>query len=588
MLRLSLSSLGQEDRILAYLLAVIIGLGVVLCGFYGAVGDLERLYLSLLKLCVSSVPAVVLAIPRIRRLALPLLMTQWYAVLLFSCLWDGGLGSPSVSAFIALPLVGFGLRDRVFGLFWSGMSLLCLMALGAGMWFDPTPPPALSPATSLLRYAAALVPIIGITGGAMWVMERARERGRTVAEATLETVQALNAELREKNKELDSARLQAESEGRAKAEFLAVMSHEIRTPMNGVLGMAQLLEEDGSMRAEHQEQVHIIRQSGEALLRILDDILDMSRIEAGRLDLEEVPFEIPELLGRVGRLLGPRAEERGLRFELEGLMATAGAVKGDPHRLHQVLVNLVSNAIKFTDRGYVCLSAKRDAEAGVLRVEVEDTGIGLTRPQQAKLFQPFSQAEAGTTRRFGGTGLGLSICARLIEAMGGELGVRSAVGIGSTFWFTVPLPAADLDEESEISSVPEATEIPVGARVLVAEDHPVNALLVRTMLERYGLTVVVVGNGEEAVTEARRADFDLILMDVQMPVLDGYQACRRIRNSPGLVASVPIIALTANALPTDRAEAAAAGMDGHLAKPLRVDDLKRALHRWISQKREAV
>ena len=239
-------------------------------------------------------------------------------------------------------------------------------------------------------------------------------------------------------------------------------------------------------------------------------------------------------------------------------------------------------------QGAIVKRGTAENREAVLRVEVEDTGIGLTRPQQERLFQPFTQAEAGTTRRYGGTGLGLSICARLIDAMGGEVGVRSAVGIGSTFWFTLPLPDAGDAEVSQVSVVPEAADIPAGARVLVAEDHPVNAMLVRKMLERHGLVVVAVENGQQAVDEARRCDFDLIFMDVQMPVLDGYQACRILRSMPGLVSSVPIIALTANALPADRAEAVAAGMDGHLAKPLRVDDLERTLHRWLSQRRKAV
>jgi signal transduction histidine kinase/CheY-like chemotaxis protein len=580
------TSLTREERILAWLLGAVMAVGVVMTGFYGATGDTGRLWLSVVKLLISAVPLALLCFDRTRAWALTLFMAQWYLVLFVSCIDDGWLASPTVSAFVAFPLIGFGLRSRGAGLFWSLMSLLSLFALGVGMYLDPDPVPVLSSTAALIRYTAAMVPLVGVTGAMMWVMEKSRDAGRAEMDATLETVQALNAELLRKNDELDAARLRAESEGRAKAEFLAVMSHEIRTPMNGVLGMAQLLEGDDTMRPEHAEQVAIIRESGEALLRILDDILDMSRIESGRLSLESVPFEVSELLGRVARLLGPRAEEKGLRFELEGLTAAGGSVMGDPHRLHQVLVNLLSNAIKFTERGYVCLSASRDPDTGVLRVEIEDTGIGLTRPQQQRLFQPFTQAEAGTTRRFGGTGLGLSICARLIENMGGEVGVRSAVGIGSTFWFTVPLPDAEAALDSELSDTPEVADLPADAKVLVAEDHPVNAMLVRAMLERLGVHVVTVENGAQAIEAAQRCSFDLILMDVQMPELDGYEATRRLRAMPGLVASVPIIALTANALPADRAEAAAAGMDGHLAKPLRIDDLQRVLHRWLAKRRK--
>ena len=380
---------------------------------------------------------------------------------------------------------------------------------------------------------------------------------------------------------LGLARITAEQADAAKSAFLANMSHEIRTPMTGILGTADLIL-DGDLSAEQRHSVELIVASGETLLRIINDILDLSKIEAGQLEFEDTRFDLHALMNRSVSLLAHSARGKGIDVILEIRNDAPRFVRGDPTRLGQVMGNLVSNAIKFTSAGTVVVSVSclsRDSDGTRLRFGVRDTGIGIAPDATRRIFEPFRQGDVSTTRNFGGTGLGLSISRRIVEIMGGTLEVTSVPGEGSDFNFTVILAATGQSADETRIARRHATSTPRNTlRILIAEDNPVNQEVAATMLRRRGHFVDVVANGREAVDALANHSFDVVLMDMQMPMLDGIQATVEIRAREG-ERRVPIIALTANAATGERDRCIAAGMNDYVAKPFRAVDLIAAVER---------
>jgi signal transduction histidine kinase/CheY-like chemotaxis protein len=378
-----------------------------------------------------------------------------------------------------------------------------------------------------------------------------------------------------------SAQEAAESSNRLKSEFLANMSHEIRTPMNGILGMAHLLE--GTKLDEEQAHfVKIIEESGDALLAILNDILDISKLEAGKLDIEAIDFDLADVVDGAVMLMTGKAGEKNIEIVTQLASEVRGRYCGDPMRLRQIMINLLSNAIKFTEKS--CGAVEVEVRlAGLLAVEgstglhfeVRDTGIGMAESVRDRMFQKFSQADSSVTRRFGGTGLGLAICKQLVERMGGQIGVESELGAGSTFWFDIPLRRANRSlarEALRAKSQPVAAPSPGTAgpplRLLLAEDNKVNQEFALLLLRKAGHHVDLAENGRQAVEAVRRETYDLVLMDVQMPELDGVEATRQIRAMPPPKRDILILAMTAHAMTGAREEYLAAGMNDYLSKPL--------------------
>ncbi len=384
---------------------------------------------------------------------------------------------------------------------------------------------------------------------------------------------------------------------RAKSLFLANMSHEIRTPMNAIVGMTELLIDDKDLNVRQREYLAAIRASGQVLLSLIEDILDLSRIESNKLEIEKIPVDLPDLLRDIQILFQTMAQEKGLTLIVELADDVPPTCQSDPIRIRQILVNLVSNALKFTARGSVLISVTvaartKAGQPDTLRFCVEDTGIGVNQEDRGRLFQIFSQVDASTVRHYGGSGLGLAICKRLAELLGGEIGVESTVGVGSKFFFTIPYVSAPAPMEStdtqsfllaERRRALSKSEIdPHFAddhplRILVAEDNMVNQKVILQILDRLGYRAEAVADGEAVLQQIDQTPFDVVLMDVHMPVMDGYEATRRLRER-GLNGHTPqIIALTAAAMYEDYKRCLECGMDDYVSKPVRIADLKRVL-----------
>ncbi|HLO61345.1 MAG TPA: ATP-binding protein [Azonexus sp.] len=399
--------------------------------------------------------------------------------------------------------------------------------------------------------------------------------------------QHLEGLVAERTRDLEQAKAAAESANSAKASFLANMSHEIRTPLNAITGMAHLIRR-GELSAEQRRHLDKLEGAGYHLLEVINAILDLSKIEAGRFTLEDAPLQINALLDNVVAMLRDRAAAKGLSLNVEPVPMTA-PLRGDPTRVQQALLNYATNAIKFTAHGSVTLrvhTVEDGAGDVLLRFEVSDTGIGIAADAQERLFNAFEQADSSTTRQYGGTGLGLAITRKIAEQMGGEVGVDSRPGAGSTFWFTVRL-AKDTAAGTAPAQAPDASAAAslrsrfAGTRILLAEDEPINREITDILLQDVGLAVDMAGDGAEAVALAARNDYALILMDMQMPIMDGLEATQKIRQQAA-GATRPIIAMTANAFAEDRQRCTAAGMNDFITKPFTPEDVYATLLKWLT------
>ena len=393
------------------------------------------------------------------------------------------------------------------------------------------------------------------------------------------------------SRDLQESLAKAEAANKAKGDFLANMSHELRTPMNGVLGMAGLLT-DTPLNEEQQELVSTINSSGESLLMLLNDILDFSKIEAGALELENIVFNFTDAVQKTGNLLRPQAERKAVDLRIDCDSNMPLYVWGDSGRIRQIIMNLLGNAIKFTERGHVRLKAQmQESEHGSsLHVSVEDTGVGIPAGKLDEIFDKFTQADASVTRKYGGTGLGLAITRHLVNLMGGEIGVESAEGKGSTFWFSIPCKAADASDQpitiEQLRSITHSDipKMPIAnARALLVDDYHVNQIFAEKLLRKFGfLHIDTAEDGFEALLKCNENTYDVIFMDCQMPKMDGYITTQEIRSreASGL-SHTPIVAMTANAMMGDREKCLSAGMDDYLSKPLRAEHLKKILQTWF-------
>ena len=391
-----------------------------------------------------------------------------------------------------------------------------------------------------------------------------RTRGFYVLVSDVTALKEAEKKLQETNVLLEAARDKAKAAAAVKAEFLANMSHEIRTPLTAIIGFTGLLAGRRDLPETAQMMISRVKGASSTLLSIVNDILDFSKLEAGQLTIDPKPVDVVALAKDTLAMFGPQAETKSLWLEFEAALGIPGHVCVDPDRLRSILLNLIGNAVKFTDEGAVRLRLDYDTTKQTLGFRVEDTGLGLNETQRAGLFQRFSQVDASSTRRHGGTGLGLAICKGLAEAMGGRIGVESTPGRGSVFHFYIEAPSSPSPIQTEAVSIGSASLC--GARILVADDNAANLQLARTLLEQFDAEVMEAANGAEAVALAAEAPFDAILIDLRMPLLDGQGALQRIRSEPGPNQSAPIFAFTADAEST--VNCGRNGFDGVIGKPI--------------------
>lgn len=387
--------------------------------------------------------------------------------------------------------------------------------------------------------------------------------------------------------EIEHAKNKAEEASKAKSTFLATMSHEVRTPLNGILGMANLLR-GTVLNPKQAGYVDTIRYSGDTLLAMLNDILDFSKMEAGKLKIEKLDFDLKRLIESVADLMHSRAREKNLEINISIDTNVPDYIHSDPTRLRQVLLNLVSNAIKFTENGSIEIKVSRGAgpvgKTAELQFKVKDTGIGISEEAKANLFKEFTQADSSTSRKYGGTGLGLSICKQIVTLLDGNIGVNSQEGKGSTFWFEIPVEVVSNHDFEFISSQTASAENFTSANILLVDDNEINLKVGHDILEKYGHKVTTATNGEEALSIYETNSYDIILMDVQMPVMDGLEATRVIRARNDDKANIPILALTANSLNGENQRCLAAGMNGHVGKPFDPLHLLKTIEDLIANK----
>ena len=420
----------------------------------------------------------------------------------------------------------------------------------------------------------------------------------TAQKSAADELRETNRQLQEASRRAEELAVQASAASKAKSEFLAHMSHEIRTPMNGVIGMAGLLLQT-RLSPKQKRYVEVLRASGESLLGLISDTLDFSKIEARKLDLEVRDFDLSKVIGDAAALLTVKAQETGLALSWSIEPGVPLLLSGDSGRLRQILLNLTGNSVKFTERGEVIVRAsleKEERDSAVIRFAIQDTGIGIPDDRKPAIFSPFVQGDSSVTRRFGGTGLGLAICEGLVKLLGGRIGVESQLGTGSTFWFTAKFDKQVLGSSGQVGSdsriedrdeaLPKHDLIKQSFRILLAEDHPVNQMVALGILENLGYGADVVANGQEALESLRTFPYDLVLMDCQMPEMNGYEATKSIRD-PGsrvLDPGVPIIALTAHASMGEREKCLAAGMDDYLSKPIQPSAMTATIGKWLELK----